>query len=144
MLKSKIRPSLLLETDISKNVPEKPIHKPVRLSFEYIKAGKGFCLSHSDKNEIKEVMDCLRQLTVMSWYDVLGTGGKKGRKDGLAHTYYDDNLLCCVRRPERVSRDIRISAVRASSKYRVFGFYFEHIYYLLWFDRNHKIIPSGS
>lgn len=144
MQKSKIRPSLLLQTDSSKNVPEKPIHKPVRLSFEYIKAGKDFCLSHSDKNEIKEVMDCLRQLTAMSWYDVLNTGGKKGRKDGLGHTIYEDNALRCVSRPQQVSRDIHISAVRASSKYRVFGFYFEHVYYLLWFDRNHQIVLSGS
>lgn len=144
MRKSKIRPSVLLETDSHKNIPEKPVHKPVRLSFEYIRAGKDFCLSHSEKSEVKEVMDCLRQLTSMSWYDVLGTGGKKGKKDGLGHTVYDDSALCCVKRPEQISRDIRISAVRASSKYRVFGFYFDHVYYLLWFDRNHQIIQFGS
>lgn len=141
MLKGKIRPSLLLQPDSRKSIPEKPIHKPVRLSFEYIKAGNDFCLSRSEKTEIKEVIDCLRQLTAMPWYSVLSTGGKAGKKDGLGHTLYEDSELCCVKRPDQISKDIRISAVRASAKYRVFGFYLDHVYYLLWFDRNHKIVP---
>jgi hypothetical protein len=140
---SKIRPTLPLQTNSLKNVPVKPIHTPVRLSFEYIQAGKNFCLSNSEKSEVKDVMDCLRQLTSLSWYNVLNTGGKHGNKDGLGHTPYKDHELRCTKRPAALSPDIQISAVRASKKYRVFGCYFEHVYYLLWFDRNHEIVPSG-
>lgn len=142
MHKSKIRPAFPLQTDSLKNVPGKPIHTPVRLSFEYIQAGKDFCLSNSEKGEVKEVMDCLRQLTSLSWYNVLCTGGKGGKKDGLGHTPYKDHELR-IKRPATLSLDIQISAVRASKKYRVFGCYLEHVYYLLWFDRNHEIVPSG-
>jgi hypothetical protein len=87
-------------------------------------------------------MDCLRKLTTMTWHQVLDTGGKGGNKHGLGHTPYNDHTLKGAKRPSGISEDLKISAVRASQKYRVYGFYLNHIFYILWFDRNHEIVPD--
>jgi len=98
-------------------------------------------LSEHTRDEVRGVIDCLRQITTMTWMEVLQTAGRPGNKDGLAYTPYDDGDLHHVTRPQGLSRDIRISGIRAAEKGRVFGAYKDHIYYLLWFDRGHQIAP---
>ena len=107
-----------------------------------MQSGSRFCLSHCKGEEIREAMDCLRQLTQLTWQNVLQTGGKGANKAGLACTPYDDSLLQKVQRPPELSIDVRIAAIRATQKFRIFGAYVEHIFYILWFDRNHEILPS--
>ena len=122
------------------NVSQAPtIQNPVKISFKYIEAGEKFCLCHYEKQEAKNVMDCLRKLTTIPWIQVLQSGG--GHKSGLAFTPYKDGDLREVKRPPTLSKEISISSVRASEKSRVWGAYFDHTYYILWFDRNHKIYP---
>jgi hypothetical protein len=81
-------------------------------------------------------------LTIMNWSDVLGTGGKGGKKTGLGCTPYADNDLRGVKRPILVSPELTIIGLRASQKMRVFGVYVEQVFYVLWFDPNHEIVPG--
>ena len=113
---------------------------PVTLSFRHARAGGIYCLSESEKNEVRDVVDCLRRLTEQRWIDVLKSGGKSG-KTGLGYTEYKDADLKGATRPAHVSPDLAISGIRASGPFRVFGVYLEHVYYVIWFDRSHKIVP---
>lgn len=87
-------------------------------------------------------MDSLRILTTLTWQQVLQSGGKGPNKAGLAYTVYSDDALKGAKRPARLSPDVQIAALRAGQKARVFGAYFEHVFYALWFDPNHKIVPA--
>jgi hypothetical protein len=119
------------------------IQTPVRLSFEYVAdPGTHYCLSGYQRDEIKAVVDCLRKLTTMSWLQVRQTGGRRGTKQGLGFTEYADTALRGVTRPTRLSQDRKIFGVRSSEKARVFGAYAAHMVYILWFDRNHEIVPD--
>jgi len=119
----------------------KRIHTPVSISFKRIEAGEKYCLSVCTQNELKDIADSLRQLTSMSWQDVLSTAGKGKNKAGLGYTTYSDDALK-ESWPNWLSNDTKVSAVRASSCVRVFGVYIDHIYYLIWFDRNHDIVDG--
>jgi hypothetical protein len=103
--------------------------------------GKEFCLSNCQSAEIRDAVDCLRQLTTLTWWQIRQTGGKK-EKAGLGYTEYEDHELKHIRRPQELDPRIKISGVRASQKFRVFGAYSEHKFYILWFDREHKIVKA--
>jgi hypothetical protein len=129
--------------DVRKNPPKiERIHTPASLSFKHFVSGSEFCLSESIKQEIRDVMDCFRQSTTMTWQQVLQSGGKGANKAGLGCTQYADTILKCVKRPQSISPEINIYGIRASQKYRVFVAYIDHVLYVLWFDRNHKIVPA--
>ncbi len=130
----------------SKPEPPRPavnrIHTPVSISFARVAIRDQFCLSHCNPAGVREVVDCLRQLTTLSWQQVLQTGGKGKNKAGLGYTPYPDTVLTRVSRPTWLSDDIRIAGLRASREIRIFGFYIDHTFYVLWFDRNHEIVPG--
>jgi len=128
------------------NLSEKPqphrLHTPVGLSFSRVVPGKDFCLSICEVDEVREYVDCLRQLTTLTWQQVLETAGKGKNKAGLAYTPYSDSALRRVTRPAWLSEDVRIAAVRASQTMRLFGVYIDHTFYVLWFDRDHAIVAG--
>ena len=138
----RIAPSQKQPEDSRSQPPSKRISTPVTLSYQYVEPGGQFCLSHCEMNDVKETADCLRQLTTKSWQEVLSTGGKGGRKQGLGFTPYQDSALRHVQRPARLDPTIRIAAVRATQKMRIFGAYLDHVFYLIWFDPGHKIVPA--
>lgn len=119
----RIKPSKKLAKDSREKSPTKQINTPVSLSFRYLQAGGKFCLSLCEKDAVREVMDCLRQLCTLPWMQVLQQGGKGEKKVGLAHTAYEDHALKGVTRPSFLSPDVRIAGLRASQEIRVFGFY---------------------
>ncbi len=134
----------------SKIVPKSPdavsasasrLHTPASVSFRYVEKGGSFCPSRCTQDEVREIVDCLRQFTTMSWQQVLNSGGKGGRKAGLGYTVYADGVLRGVARPEAMRYAGSIFGIRASQKMRIFAIYDDHLVYLLWFDRNHEIVP---
>lgn len=78
----------------------------------------------------------------MTWMQVLQTAGRPGNKGGLGYTAYKDSDLKHVTRPMGLSADVHISGVRSGAKPRIFGAYKNHVYYVLWFDRNHQIVAG--
>ena len=120
--------------------PAKRVNTPVSISFRFVNRDR-FCLSQSQQRELRGVADCLHHLTTMTWMEVLRTGGSPGNKRGLAYTLYDDGALRGVTRPAGLDQTVRVAAIRASDKYRIFGACIDHVFYVLWFDRNHEIVP---
>lgn len=117
------------------------VHTAVTVSFKYYQPGGDFCLSICTRDEVRAAIDCLRLLTTMTWMQVFQSGGRGGNKAGLGYTTYDDHALRGVTRPPTVSAEVFIGAIRASQKFRIFGCCIEHVFYVLWFDREHKIVP---
>jgi hypothetical protein len=120
----------------------KTINTPVSLSYRYFAAGGSYCLSHCTKNDVRASMDCFRMLTTKSWAEVLQSGGKHGAKAGLGYTPYEDHAIKGARRPPELSPDVGIVGVRATQKMRIFGAYMNHVFYIIWFDPDHGIVPA--
>jgi hypothetical protein len=119
------------------STPEKPVNRPVSLSFKLHREGEKYCLSHCEKDEIKAYLKALRLLTTMSWMEVIKTGGKPyGGKVSLGYTKYDDLTF------EEVSPDIPISGLRADGEMRFFGYHLDQVYYIVRFDPRHDIVPA--
>lgn len=128
--------------DAPRPEPQSKTHQSVTLSLKYCTTSGKCCFKDCDAQELKGVLDCFRKLTSMSWQDVLKQGGKRGNKTGLAYTLYEDSALKGVKRPPSIDSEFRISSLRVSDKFRIFGVYAEHVYHPIWFDRNHEICPS--
>ena len=137
----RIHTSMQLPADSREQLPKK-LDTPVSISYRYVQPGHKFCLCHCQKAEIRDVADCLHQLTTLAWEQVWRSGGRRGNKQGLGYTPYDDSDLHHVNRPADFSPDIQIAGIRASRKMRVFGGHKDHVFFVLWFDRNHKIVPE--
>lgn len=74
----------------------------------------------------------------MTWLEVQRTGGKPyGGKVGLGYTPYPDLKF------EGVSEDITISGLRASDRFRIYGYHLAEIYYIVGFDPSHEIVPAS-
>lgn len=113
----------------------------VLLSFKYYEVGEKFCLSKCNQNQVRIYKDCVRMMTSMTWNQVLQTASKGEGKTGLAFTPYEDSALQGAVRPVGLNKEFKISAVRASQKMRIFGSRHKLVYFVLWYDRNHKIVP---
>jgi hypothetical protein len=138
--RKQINPTASLPTDSSGARPSR-IHEPVTLSFKHCESGGRYCLSLCEEDEIRAAINCLQKLGELTWQQVLMQGGKIPYKTGLAHTQYPDDALRGVTKPF-ISKDIQIAGLRASQRMRVFGFYLSHIFFILWFDRSHEIVPG--
>lgn len=122
--------------------PDVPPEDKVQLSFELYEVGGKFCLSKCNQDEVRQYKDCVRKMTTMTWTQVRETSGKGPNKAGLAYTPYEDSDLKGAKRPPSVSQELRISAVRASQRMRLFGVRIGNAYSILWYDRNHEIVPT--
>ena len=127
---------------LTRQRPKSRISEPVTISFRYVKPGDRFCLSHCGRDQVKAYKDLLRRLTTVEWRDVLSTSTKnKANKTGFGYTSYKDTDLRAAR-PGSLDKGIQISGVRASGKARLFGAYKDGVYYVLWFDSEHKIVAG--
>jgi len=113
---------------------------PLAICFKHTEFKGQYCLGHCTTIEAKAAVECFRKLLAMTYGDAYKQGG--GRiKTGLALTYYTDDALRHVSRPAEISEDVRIAGIRASDKFRIFGAVMKQTFYVLWFDRNHEIVP---
>ncbi len=77
----------------------------------------------------------------MSWQDVKTSGRKGEGKTGLNCTPYKDSDMRKVSRPSSVGDEVQMLGLRAGSAGRLFGYYADHVFYVLWFDSHHEIVP---
>ena len=125
------------------NRPEpKRIHTPVTISYRYAEPGGAFCLSFCERPDVRAATNCLKQLTTLTWQQALETGGRLGNKSGLGLTHYDDDVLNKVSRPPWLAEGVKLSAVRPSRSFRIFGVHIDHVFYVIWFDPNYDIISA--
>lgn len=98
-------------------------------------------MSHCERDEVRAYMDCLRRISDMTFHQVIATGSKGSQKTGLNYTPYDEHAIKGASWPQFLSRDMKIGGVRAGSKLRLFGVFIERVFHVMWFDRNHVIVP---
>jgi hypothetical protein len=111
--------------------PEQP--RNANVSFEYVQHGGDYCLSRCDAAEVRQAVACLQRMTSMDWVSIQRTGGKAHTKGGLGCTVYKDHLLD-IGRPAKVSKDLAYLGVRATERFRIYGFRIGNTFYVLWFD----------
>lgn len=114
----------------------------LRVSFEKHVSGGKFCLGDCEERSVRSFTDCLRKLCSLTLFQLHQTMGKGANKTGLAYTPYDDHALKGATRPSTVPADRKICSVRAGSDDRLFGFIDDHVFFVLWFDPNHDIVPQ--
>ena len=92
-----------------------------------------YCLSECEKDEVAAALGCLRQVCARTWPDIYAN-------DGLRPKYVEDRELPMTR-PANIDPGTRISYVRATQKFRIYGFRSGDVFFVLWFDRNKIIRP---
>ena len=48
-----------------------------------------------------------------------------------------EKALPQIEKPDSIEKDITLSSIRASEKFRLIGYRQEQYFYIVWFDRNH-------
>jgi hypothetical protein len=139
----RIEPSMKLPSSSNEMKPKvDQIHLPVTVSFRHCTTGHRHCLSHCETEEVKMAVECLKKLNTLTWIQVLQQGGKGENKTGLGYTTYEDHDLKGVQNPH-ISPDVKVSGIRATQKFRIFGCYLNHIFFVSWFDPKHEIVPAN-
>jgi hypothetical protein len=92
-----------------------------------------YCLSNYGRDEVAAAIDCLRQVCAQAWSDIYAN-------DGLRPKYVEDHELP-MQRPLFIDKGTRISYVRASQKWRIYGFRDGNVFFVLWFDFRKTIRP---
>lgn len=90
------------------------------------------------RDELKSLISSLRKMSQIPWKDV--------HRDKGLHYEAGVDLDKTTRRalPESVPKDCPIDSFRVSLKGRVWGYRAEHVFYIIWFDRNHDVCPEGK
>jgi hypothetical protein len=47
-----------------------------------------------------------------------------------------------INKPDTLEKDITLSSIRVTQKFRIIGYRQEQYFYIVWFDRNHQAYKS--
>lgn len=92
------------------------------------------CPSAWNKEEIRSLYSTLKTASSTPWSNVRSISGLRYKAV--------DTARCKRVLPLNLSEDISLSEFRISRKARVFGVRVKHIFYIIWFDRNHQVLPE--
>lgn len=101
------------------------------------------CFSEWDKNELKAFTQFIRKMNNMTWVDIVGQGGKSGKKVGMGYTIHKNpDVLPNKDLRDKLSGDITFFELRVTDEARVHGFRVKNTFFLVWLDRGHNIYPQ--
>jgi hypothetical protein len=103
----------------------------VSVSYQRCDAGKDYCLSHCDQDQVRQAVDALRTACSLDWLTL-------HRHRGLNTEKISDDALK-VGRPDFLDDDVPIYSLRASRRFRILWYRTGDVMHLLWFDPLHKI-----
>jgi len=112
----------------------------IKFSFEFYDSSGKYCLSNWSKDEVKKSLERLKEVNSKSFNDL-------ARQRSTYHFYQTDWSKCT----ENCFPDSRANALPSfhfsivgvnNQKARVFGAYQAGIFYIVWFDLEHKIWPT--
>ena len=128
---------------LRKDAPAPPASKPrlLLVSFEKYEKGNPFCLSICEERSVKSFTDCLRKICSMTLFMLYETSRKGKGKTGLSYTPYSDDSLKGAKRPDNIPASQRICGVREGDDDRLFGYSEDHVFFVIWFDSHHKVVP---
>ena len=102
-------------------------------SFEHC-CNKRFAVCDLERNEFRILHKQLQLMSLMDWRTI---------KDHPGLEYGPANESCIrAPRPRSVPDDCSIDYFRVNDKFRVYGYRAQNLFYPIWFDRNHEILPS--
>ena len=119
-----------------------PVRKSsfIVVSFEKYSKGGDYCLSECEQRAVRGFADGLRILCSLTRQDLMLQSSKGPGKRGLNPTPYPDHALT-AKRPNTIPTDSRIIGMRAGDDDRMFGYFVENVFFILWFDSHHRIVP---
>jgi hypothetical protein len=100
-------------------------------------------------DESHEVLDFLCSIGNLTWSEIKGqmTGGKSGRHK--KHHHHEFSSLCkeAQDRLAELKHDERFEDLfrfRLGGKKRLWGFLLGNVFYVLWWDSEHQVYPTGA
>lgn len=134
----RIRPSI--PPPGAPGVPKKTSESKVNVSFEFIDAGRKYCLSKCDRRQAKIALSGMQKMCRQSWTQVLESGGKSN-KSGLHYEEFRSNQeFKGVQRPAHLAKEKKIASVRANDKVRIYGYREGNTFFVLWIDPVHVLV----
>jgi len=109
-------------------------------SFRFTYTDKNrWLLSDWTSSEINDLIEGLKKIEKYTWTQIKSHGSKKrGDSVGTGYKLIDNHPSL----PDNIPEDQRLSEMRIDDKKRIFGFRVQSIYYIVWFDRNHSVLPE--
>ncbi len=105
-------------------------------SFTYVDENR-FSLHKFDKIKMDAMMRLFKKLEKMSWAQIVS--------ESKNFKVIDLPTLKKKQWPSHsIDIDHSVSELRGSDGVRIFGFRSGRVYYLVWFDGNHDVFPSGK
>lgn len=98
-------------------------------------SNNNFKLSEWQPREIDQLIEVFKRLESCTWKEIR-------RNKGFGYTVVDPESFSCEL-PEFISPDITIIELRVSKRARLFGFRSNNVFNIIWFDRNHEVIPMS-
>lgn len=103
--------------------------------------GKTECPSSWVGDDMRLLFDTLRVASSMTWGDVRKTGGHGGTATGVGFKPIPPGR-CKRALPPTIAPDVDLAEMRVSKKARIFGVRVESVFYVIWLDRNHVVLPE--
>ena len=101
-------------------------------SFEHC-CDKHYTVRDLVAGEFKALHKQLQLMSRMDWRTIRAHRGLE---------YSPANESCIrVPKPQSVPDDCSIDYFRVNQKFRVYGYRAQNLFYFIWFDRNHEILP---
>ncbi len=91
-------------------------------------------LSEWHGNELKDLIDCFKKLESKTWKEIKKDKGLK----------YKMITKIAIPPPKILPPDARLSSIRVCSKKRLYGYRVENCFYIIWFDKNHRVCPEDK
>lgn len=82
-------------------------------------------LHELQKEELKAFISFAKTFETLPWKRIKTYNGLK----------YE--IITQIEKPDNVAKDITLSSLRVSDKFRIIGYREEQYFYIIWFDRNH-------
>lgn len=91
-------------------------------------------LEDCTKEELKSLIGTLRKMGDLAWSQVLVDRGLN----------FKSAAGMVLRLPQQVPPDAAVTSLRVSDCFRLFGHRVGHVYHVIWFDRNHDVVPESK
>lgn len=92
-----------------------------------------FLLEHWQSNELKQLIQALRDFGNRSWSELRKLKGFKS----VDQRHFSQPL------PEYISPELTIWECRVTGRARLFGYRNKNVFHIVWFDRNHEVYPMS-
>jgi hypothetical protein len=99
------------------------------------------CFSQWTPDELRAFSEFNRKVSAQTWQQIMASGGKGSNKAGLGYTPHDGSSLPDIDFfRQHLSEDITWVELRVTQKARVHGFRVSHAFFLVYLDRNHRLL----